>query len=102
VSTIHTHSVFYDDSGIETNNDQVTIQDSYLSRIITKYFKEFSADLNIQNIAIVVWSCCYVRRFCPYWGYLPRSTELDGWLHNKNVISFAIHRSTWDNILKYS
>lgn len=55
VSTIHTHSVFYDDSGIETNNDQVTIQDSYLNRIITKYFKEFSADLNIQSIGIVVW-----------------------------------------------
>ncbi len=55
MSTIHTHSVFYDDSGIETNNDQVTIQDSYLNRIITKYFKECSADLNIQNIAIVVW-----------------------------------------------
>ena len=54
MSTIHTHSVFYDDSGIETNNDQVTIQDSYLNRIITKYFKECSADLNIQNIAIVV------------------------------------------------
>ena len=55
VTTIHTHSVFYDDSGIETNNNQVTIQNSYLNRIITKYFKEFIADLNIQNIAIVVW-----------------------------------------------
>jgi hypothetical protein len=40
-------------SQIETNNDQVTIQDSYLNRIITKYFKEFSADLNIQSIGIV-------------------------------------------------
>jgi hypothetical protein len=55
VSTIHTHNVFYDDSGIVANNDQVTIQDSYLNRIITKYFKEFSADLNIQSIGIVVW-----------------------------------------------
>ena len=42
-------------TGIETNNDQVTIQDSYLNRIITKYFKEFSVDLHIENIAIVLW-----------------------------------------------
>ena len=54
MSTIHTDCVFYDDSGIETNNDQVTILDSYLSRIIAKYFTEFSVDLNIQNLAIVV------------------------------------------------
>jgi hypothetical protein len=55
VSTIHTHCVFYDDSGIETNNDQVAILDSSLSRMIAKYFTEFSVDLNIQNIAIVLW-----------------------------------------------
>jgi len=55
VSTIHAKCVFYDESGIEANNDQVTIQDSYLRRIITKYFKELSVDLNIQNIAIVLW-----------------------------------------------
>jgi len=52
VSTIHTHCVFYDDSGIETNNDQVT---SYLNHSITRYFKELSVDLNIQNIAIILW-----------------------------------------------
>ena len=55
MSTIHTHCVFYDESGIERNNDQVAILDSYLSRIIAKYFTEFSVDLNIQNIAIALW-----------------------------------------------